>query len=121
MDDISHAFGGDIAWSSTGDLLTSTGPLLTQERLLRRLLTNQGDDLHHLEYGAGLARFVGDPVHPMTVRGLVKEQVAQEEAVQQSPAPSVALASDNVGTVYLTVAYTDADGTPQALKLNLAP
>ena len=45
MPDISQLIGADLAVSATGDLLTSTSIALSQERVLRRLMTNPGDYL----------------------------------------------------------------------------
>ena len=48
MADISHTFGADLSLSATGDLLCVTGDTLTQQRVLRRLLTNAGDYIWQL-------------------------------------------------------------------------
>ena len=63
MPDISHQFSADLSLSPTGDLATITAPQLTQQRVLRRLLTNPGDYIWHPSYGAGLAAFVGQPAN----------------------------------------------------------
>ena len=55
MPDINHLWGNDLAFSATGDLATADVPTLTQQRVLRRLLTNPGDYIWELDYGAGLA------------------------------------------------------------------
>ena len=58
MHDIAHQWGSDLLTSSVGDLASVSGPLLGQQRVLRRLLTNPGDYIWQLDYGAGLARFI---------------------------------------------------------------
>ena len=72
MSDAHHAWGGDLSVSPTGDLQTATGPALGTERVLRRLLTNPGDDLWQPGYGAGLARFVGPPADAAAIRALIR-------------------------------------------------
>ena len=39
MPDLTHFWGNDLSWSSTGDLAVTNAPSLTQQRVLRRLLT----------------------------------------------------------------------------------
>ena len=59
MADAFHQWGSDLATGSTGDISTISGQLLGQQRVLRRLLTNPGEYIWQLDYGAGLARFIG--------------------------------------------------------------
>ena len=68
MADLSLPWGGDLALSSTAGLALVDGSQLTQQRLVRRLLTNPGDDPFDVTYGAGLGRFVGRPVDVSALR-----------------------------------------------------
>ena len=61
MYDIFHEWGADLAAGSSGDIALASGTDLISQRVCRRLLTNAGDYLWNLEYGAGLAQFIGQP------------------------------------------------------------
>lgn len=116
MADIWHQFGADLAVGPTGDLLPVDGALLGQQRVLRRLLTNPGDYIWHPQYGAGLARFVGQPAAPAAIAAVVRSQMYREAAVARSPEPVIDVAADQGGTVYVHVRYADApSGATQVL------
>jgi phage baseplate assembly protein W len=119
MADLSLAFGGDLVVSPTGDLALSDGPALTQERVLRRLLTNQGDYIWQLSYGAGLAQFVGKPGAPAVIQAVARSQMLAEAAVVNIPPPDISAVSANDGTVSLSVRYTDAT-TQQTSSLSFS-
>jgi len=108
MADLALQFGGDLSVSATGDLSISDGMALTQDRVMRRLLTNPGDYIWQLSYGAGLGQFVGIPAAPASIIGITKAQLQLESAVAASPAPSIAINVANDGTVTLMLRYTDA-------------
>ncbi|OYV32384.1 MAG: hypothetical protein B7Z81_12840 [Acidocella sp. 20-61-6] len=108
MADLALMFGGDLAIGPTGDLLLADAAVLTQQRVLRRLLTNAGDYLWQLSYGAGLGQFVGQPSAPAAIAGVVRSQMLQEAGVARSPAPTTAALINSDGTVTLSVSYADA-------------
>ncbi len=108
MADLSLLFGGDLNVGPTGDLALSDGSALTEQRVLRRLLTNVGDYLWQLNYGAGLGQFVGQPAAATVISGIVRTQMLLEAAVSRSPAPTVGVTSTVDGTVNLTIQYVDA-------------
>jgi phage baseplate assembly protein W len=111
--DLSHLIGTDIAITSsvnaTADLLNIVNPIEGQQRVLRRLLTNPGDYVWQPIYGAGLARFVGQPINNLTLSGTIRQQMKLERAVKQVPPPNVTLASQPTGVVVAGVQYIDAD------------
>lgn len=120
MADLALQFGGDLAVGPTGDLLLGDGAALTQQRVLRRLLTNPGDYIWQIDYGAGLGQYVGWPGAPATIAGVVRTQLLLESAVLASPAPSVAVSMQTDGTVNLSLNYTDAAmGETSALTFSL--
>ncbi|MCB5944113.1 hypothetical protein [Acidocella sp. KAb 2-4] len=120
MADLALQFGGDLAVGPTGDLLLSDGAALTQQRVLRRLLTNPGDYIWQLSYGAGLGQYVGQPGAPAAIAGVARTQVLREAAVAASPAPRVTVAAQADGTVNLSLNYTDAAaGETSALTFSL--
>jgi hypothetical protein len=108
MADLALVFGSDLGIGPTGDLLLADGPALTQQRVLRRLLSNAGDYLWQLSYGAGLGRFVGQPGAPAAIAGVARNQMLQEAAVARSPAPSTTALPGDDGTVTLSISYADA-------------
>lgn len=118
MTDIYHAWGNDLALSPTGDLETATGSLVVQQRVLRRLLTALGDYIQHLDYGAGLGQFVGQPTNALIIRGLVLRQMKKEASVLQTPAPTVDVVPGTGGLVTLTIGYFD-NGSAQQQVLNV--
>jgi phage baseplate assembly protein W len=108
VNDISHAFGSDLALSATGDLLVVSGDALTQQRVLRRLLTNAGDYIWHLAYGAGLGQMVGQPANAAAIENIIRSQIFRESSVAQVPAPIVTTTANTDGTVTVTIQYADA-------------
>ncbi len=120
MADIYHQFGSDLVVGPTGDLAAAEGTALGQQRVLRRLLTNQADYIWQLTYGAGLARFVGQPVDVARIGGVIRSQMLREPAVARSPEPVVDVQADGSGAVYVTVRYADSsNGTTQVLSFQL--
>jgi len=118
MSDVAHFFGGDLILGPTGDLLTIDAPDLTQQRILRRLLTAPGAYIWHPDYGAGIGAMIGQPTDARRIQAIMGTQVLQEEAVARSPIPTVAVKADASGTVIATIAYGDADtGATQTLTL----
>ena len=116
MADIAHVIGCDLTISSTGDLAIVGSSLWTQQRVLRRLITNQGDYIWQLSYGGGLAAMVGTTVSAQQTAAIIRKQMSLEAAVSQLPEPTVAVQSDQNTTVFATVSYTDAQtGTSQTL------
>jgi phage baseplate assembly protein W len=110
--DASHQWGSDLVIGSTGDVGMATGPLLGQQRVLRRLLTNPGDYIWQLDYGAGLARFIGQPINPLQIRAVIRSQIFKEAAVARQPEPLIDVQvapSGASGTVYVYIRYADAE------------
>ncbi|MBU6419064.1 MAG: hypothetical protein KGQ79_04975 [Proteobacteria bacterium] len=108
MADLSLQFGGDLSIGPTGDLAVVDGQAVTQQRVLRRLLTNQGDYIWQLSYGAGLGQFIGRPGVPDLISGVIRTQMQLETQVMQSPAPSVSVSLADDGRAMASVSYVDA-------------
>jgi phage baseplate assembly protein W len=120
MPDLSHQFGADLTIGATGDLLTVSAPILTQQRVLRRLLTNPGDYIWQPGYGAGLAQFVGQPANAAQIRAVVRSQIFQEKAVAQNPQPVIDVQSNVDSSVYVYIRYADASsGETQVLSFSV--
>ncbi len=120
MSDLNHTFGGDLAVAADGDLAAISGGALGQQRVLRRLLTNAGDYIWQLAYGAGLPAMIGTPVDAAAITGLVRSQIFLESAVAQNPAPVIDVQAENT-IVSLQITYSDVtDTTTQSVGVMLA-
>lgn len=110
LQDLDHNFGGDLSVTLTGDLATVSGDTRTQQRILRRLLTNPGGYIAQPTYGAGLLQFIGQAVSVDEITALIKGQIAMEASVAQTPAPVITVTQDpgNVSAFDVSIAYTDA-------------
>jgi hypothetical protein len=109
MADLAHWWNADLLVSSTGDFAVSDSVTLTQQRVLRRLLTNPGDYIWHLGYGGGLARFVGAPADPPLVKAIIRGQLMLEPQIAQDPEPMIEVTWDQSGTVFVEIRYSDND------------
>lgn len=118
--DLSHTFGGDLQASASGDLLLASGTTVTQQRVLRRLLTNAGDYIWQLAYGAGLRQQVGQNPNLLSIQNIVRSQIFAEADVLQNPAPVITATQDATGNVSVDIAYTDAaTNTAQLLSFQV--
>jgi hypothetical protein len=120
MFDLWHEFGSDLAVGPTGDLAVVTGTTLGQQRVLRRLLTNAGDYIWQLNYGAGLGQFVGQPAAGNRIRAVIRSQIFKEAAVARMPEPKVGVLVDPGGTVAAQISYSDSEsGETVILELDV--
>jgi hypothetical protein len=120
MPDLALQFGGDLSVGPGGDLLLADGAGLTQQRVLLRLLTNPGDYIWQLGYGAGLAQFVGQPGAPAAIAGVTRRQMLLEPMVATPPPPAISAVAGDDGTVTLSILYADAV-TGQTSTLTFTP
>ncbi|UZO91776.1 hypothetical protein [Roseomonas mucosa] len=117
--DVWHIWGGDLSLSAGGDLLTVVAAAKGRQRVLRRLLTNEGDYIWHLNYGAGLPARVGGLDDDRTLEGVTRRQMLLERAVSQDPPPTVGASGSN-GQVSVSISYRDADtADPVAIGFTL--
>jgi hypothetical protein len=118
MADLALQMGGDLAVGAGGDLLMTSGAPLTQQRIFRRLLTNAGEYLWNLAYGAGLSAMVGEVENGNAITGIIRSQIFAEASVAQAPEPTVKTSTGNDGTVVVDITYTDATtGNTSVLSL----
>ena len=108
MPDLYHYISADIAASANGDLLLADSVMLSQQNVLRRLLTNPGDYIWHPTYGAGLPAMIGQPIDVPTVQSIIIQQMFLEDSVSRSPLPVVTVAPINNG-MYIKIQYTEVD------------
>ena len=109
MPDLAHTWGADLEVGATGDLATVDGLALSDQRILRRLLTNPGEYLSHPDYGAGLPSEIGRGLDDRRISALIRGQMALEATVSHQPEPKVVMSANPVaGEVLLSISYTYA-------------
>jgi phage baseplate assembly protein W len=119
LHDLDQTVGSDLSASSTGDLLIAKRIQRSQQRLLRRLLTNPGDYLFHPDYGAGLPRYVGQTIDIARIRALIRAQVRLETAIAQHPAPQISV-KPLMNGIAVAIHYADAASSePVSLSFNV--
>lgn len=105
LDDIAHLWSDDLRLGPTGDLGRSNGVQRSQERVLRRLMTNPGEYVFHPEYGAGLPRKIGENLDLAKIKALIRGQMLLEASVARAPGPVVEVRAIS-GGVAVRVQYT---------------
>jgi phage baseplate assembly protein W len=108
MPDASLVWSGDLSVTPAGDLSLADGPVLGQQRVLRRLLTNLEDYTWQPDYGGGLGQFVGQVAQPRAIEGAIRGQLYAEAAVAHQPEPQVTTSAQPDGSVFVAIAYSDA-------------
>lgn len=120
MSDISHLWANDLAIGPTGDIALASGDGLTQQRVLRRLLTSIGDYIWQLTYGAGLPGMVGQPENSAAIKAIIRSQIFNEPSVATTPEPTITVTADQSGSTYVSILYVDAQsGATQVLSFPL--
>jgi hypothetical protein len=121
MADAGHYFSGDLLVGSTGDLLVVAGFLESNQRILRRLLTNPQDYIWQPGYGAGLPRFIGQSVDESGTDALIRSQMYLEQSVSQNPAPQV-LTSEIANGLDVQIQYVEVESNqPATLSFEVTP
>lgn len=119
MPDIAHYFSSDLGLGATGGLQIADGSLQSQQRILRRLLTNPGDYIWEPEYGAGLPRLIGQKLDEVALAALIRSQMYLEESVQQQPEPEIGV-TPILNGVYVRIGYVEAEsGRTQVLAFEV--
>jgi hypothetical protein len=117
MQDVAQQYGTDLTIGPTGDLALATGAVLSQQRVLRRLLTNPGDYIWQQQYGAELGQFVGKTTNPLQIKAVIRSQISHEREIAQTPAPIVNVRMDITGALYVSLQYVDVtSGQTQLLS-----
>jgi phage baseplate assembly protein W len=121
MQDAALLWGGDLSAGPTGDVALASGTSLGQQRVLRRLLTNPGDYIWHLHYGAGLAQYVGQPCNVAAINATIRSQIFMESSVARLPEPVIDVQSLSNGSVYVYIRYVDREtGGTQVLSFSVS-
>lgn len=114
MPDIYHSFGEDLVVSASGDLLTADSINLSNQRILRRLLTNPTDYIWQPKYGAGLPQKIGDPFDVSTINAIVTGQMYLEKTVLRDPPPTINVSSFQNG-MFIDLTYTETDSEEETV------
>ena len=116
MVDISHVMGSDLQIGPTGDLAIAEAAVWTEQRLLRRLLTNTGGYVWQLTYGGGLPAFIGSTVCSQQIAAVIRRQLALEGSVAAQPEPVISIQSDQNSGVFASIIYESSQtGASQTL------
>lgn len=89
---------GDIGVGPTGDIGLAPADVEVRQRIVRRLLTNPGDYIWHLSYGAGLGAYIGQPYSPRSIENAVLTQMQLEQLVATVPSPTVQITQSLAGS-----------------------
>jgi hypothetical protein len=84
----------------------ANGSDTTRQRVLRILLTNQGDYLWALSYGAGLPAQVGETTSARAIEASVRRQLLTEVGIASQPPPTVKV-TPIFGGCIVAVSYRD--------------
>lgn len=123
MKEIYHEYGNDLVITLNGDLQTVDGVELSNQNIIRRLLTtpitvaNPPDYLQNPTYGAGLPQFIGRLDTTQTyneIKALITAQIYLEPTVAQTPPPEIELQGLPNG-LSGTITYTYAPTNQQAV------
>jgi hypothetical protein len=115
--EIYQDFGNDLVVNQNGDLQVADGTTLSNQRVVRRLLTNPGTYLWNPNYGAGLPQFIGDlnsSDNYQKIKGRITSQMYLEDSVSQVPPPDIELTSIT-NQLNGTINYTNSITNTQAV------
>lgn len=108
LNDLFNNIGTDLSVSSTGDLLLASGLQLSEQRVLRRLLTAINGYIWDTTFGASLPSFVGQPgtsTNVSQLTSLITSQIFLEDTVAKYPAPVISLQPIQQG-LFCQITYT---------------
>lgn len=109
--DIFLNWGADFQWTNNSprDLLMATGSELSQQRILRRLLTNALDYIWVPSFGAGLPQQIGQlnsDTNFDSIKSTITSQIFNESSVAQTPPPEVFLQNIQYNDLFCQINYT---------------
>ncbi len=121
--EIFQEYGNDLVLTPDGDLQTADTTILSEQRIIRRLLTtpitvnNPPDYLDFPNYGAGLPQFIGRLNTPdiySQIVGLITASMYQETTVSQNPPPTIVV-SGLPNRIQANITYTNVLTNSQAV------
>jgi hypothetical protein len=108
MNDAFLTWGSDLQVNATGDIALASDLDLSQQRILRRLLTNLQDYIWQPDYGAGLGGFVGQPASGPIIEATIRNQMLLESTVLRAPPPTVSVLVQPNSQVFADIAYVES-------------
>lgn len=119
LDDIDHTWGEDLSLGPTGDLGRVNGPLRSEQRVVRRLMTNLREYIWQPEYGGSLPARIGSLINLPSIQTQIRGQMLLEPSVARNPPPLVKVRQIPKG-VSVSVTYTSLpDKQPISLSFDL--
>lgn len=107
MADALHWWDSDLAVSPGGDIATSDGIDLSNQRIVRRLMTILGEYIWHVDYGASVPIRVGDTLDLSLIESIVRGQIFEEAAVDPQHDPEI-IVTKILNGVFVSIRYVDA-------------
>jgi hypothetical protein len=92
-------WGADLSVGPTGDISVAPVQTEVQKRIVRRLLTNPGDYIWHMDYGAGLGTYVGEPFSSKSIENVILDQIRHEALIAATPSPVVQILGSLAGSL----------------------
>jgi len=117
--DLFHYYGGDLQLSPTGGLALASGASLTDQTVVRFVLTNPGDDPFNPTWGLGAAKMVGQVEAVVQVQALVLAGLKTLSIIDQTQPITVSASLDDVGDLNVSMQYIDA-GTGLTIGRSIA-
>ena len=122
LPDAQLAWGGDLILTPSGDIASVDGDQLTQQQIIRRLLTAVQGDVFHLDYGAGLPQRIGRPARERVIQAIVQSQIKLEATVAEVPVPVITVreTTESPGLFVIDIKYTNRiSGVAVAISFEL--
>jgi len=110
-------WAGDLEIGPTGDLQTLPVSVEVQRRVIRRLLTNPGEYIWNINYGAGLGGYVGTEISQFVIQKTIRQQLRYEPLVDQVPTPNIIVQAPSPNKspeVAVTIGYHSNGSLAQA-------
>lgn len=121
MADARHWWDEDLSVGPTGDIALSDGVELSNQRVVRRLMTILGEYVWHTDYGASVPIRVGDTFDLPLLTSIIRSQIFLEEAVSQDPDPVITV-DPILNGVFVQIQYVDAlTGSQASLQFEVTP
>lgn len=106
--DLFQYYGQDLQISGTGSLLIANLATLSQQRVIRRLMTSTPNYIWHPTYGAGLSGVIGEPLTDdllTEIRSIITANLLLESTVSPNPQPQIFLNTIQ-GGLYCQINYS---------------
>jgi hypothetical protein len=115
MPDLSLYWNDDLTVGPNGDLSLVDQVPLSNQHIIRRLMTATQSYIWHLDYGAGLPQRIGRPARALEIQSLVTAHINLEPSVARLPVPRVSVnpAATLQGAFIVTINYVEAGTNAQ--------